>query len=343
MQKANSAAPRERRFKTVLEEQRYDFSESLKGIALSPTGVLPADSVSIVQVNLGKRCNQACLHCHVEAGPDRTEEMSAEVADRILALLQRSSCVTTLDITGGAPELCPEFRKLVLGARALGHNVIDRCNLTILFEPGFEDLAQFLADNQVQVVASLPCYSSANVDKQRGKGTFSKSIEALQLLNSLGYGQDPNLELNLVYNPVGAHLPPAQAKLEADYKVRLHEDFGIVFNHLFTITNMPISRYLHALLRDGLYDDYMSTLVQAFNPSTVAGLMCRHQISIGYTGKLYDCDFNQMLELGTEPEAAGHIDELESFDALNGREIATAPHCFGCTAGAGSSCGGALE
>jgi len=301
--------------------------------------------VTTLQINVGKRCNQACHHCHVEAGPKRPEMMSAETAERVLELLAASPEIKTVDITGGAPELNPNFRTLVRRSRARGVRVIDRCNLTVLFEPGQGDLAQFLASEGVAVTASLPCYTAENVESQRGLGVFDKSIEALAELNRLGYGElGSGLELDLVYNPVGAFLPPPQAKLEADYKRELGDRFGLRFNRLLTITNMPISRFAHMLEREGRHEAYMSTLVNHFNPATVDGLMCRHLVSVGYDGALYDCDFNQMLEIeigGLEP-GRNTIADIESFADLAGAPIATDSHCFGCTAGAGSSCGGAL-
>ncbi|WP_199320700.1 arsenosugar biosynthesis radical SAM (seleno)protein ArsS [Leptolyngbya sp. FACHB-261] len=298
-------------------------------------------SLSTLQVNLGKRCNMACSHCHVEAGPKRTESMDCSTAEGIIEFLAAHPKIGTLDITGGAPELNPHFRYLVQAGRELGRHVIDRCNLTILLEPGHEDLAEFLRDYQVEVVASLPCYLEDNVDKQRGNGVFQNSIRALQQLNGLGYGSpDTGLTLNLVYNPVGAHLPPPQAKLEADYQRELAARYGIVFNQLFTITNIPIKRYAHFLEITGQSEAYMTLLRQAFNLSTVEGLMCRHQISVDWLGNVYDCDFNQMLELGV-PGEGRKLWELGEQDLL-GRGIATGEHCYGCTAGAGSSCGGSL-
>ncbi|MBL90240.1 MAG: radical SAM protein [Myxococcales bacterium] len=302
-----------------------------------------AKPVEILQINIGKKCNQACQHCHVEAGPNRTEMMSDQTVSRVMELMSNSPDLRTLDITGGAPELHPRFRDLVKHARTLQLNVIDRCNLTVLFEEGQEDTAQFLRDHEVEVVASLPCYSSKNVDQQRGKGVFGTSIEALRLLNTLGYGETGGcLKLNLVYNPVGAHLPPAQGPLEADYKQRLWDDFGIVFNTLFTITNMPIKRFAHQLNRDGHWDTYMSLLNDNFNPSTVDGLMCTQQISVGYDGNFYDCDFNQMLEVPIRDHKEKNIWQIQSLQDLEQRPIQVAGHCLGCTAGAGSSCGGAL-
>jgi radical SAM/Cys-rich protein len=320
-------------------EAEQDFTETLHRHGI--TGLRRAE-LTTLQINVGKRCNQACHHCHVEAGPKRTEIMPAAVADRILALLKRSPSIRTIDITGGAPELNHNFTRLVLLARALGRHVIDRCNLTVLFEPGQEDLAEFLAGNRVEVVASLPCYTEENVDQQRGRGVFDKSIAALRLLNRFGYGSPGSrLALNLVYNPLGAFLPPAQEKLEADYKKQLRENFGIEFNQLFTITNMPISRFADFLARNGKYQSYMGLLVNHFNVATVDQLMCRSQVSVGWDGQIYDCDFNQMLEIGTP--AAKTIWDVENFEAFRGSRIATGSHCFGCTAGAGSSCGGSLQ
>ncbi len=303
---------------------------------------LERKETTTLQVNVGMRCNQACHHCHVEAGPKRSEMMDRRTAERVLHLLQASPGVQTLDLTGGAPELNPNFRELVKGARSLGRTVIDRCNLTVLFEPGQEDTAKFLAEHKVNVVASLPCYSKANVEKQRGQGVFGPSIRALQHLNDLGYGRvGSELQLDLVYNPVGAVLPPPQAVLEADYRRELGERFGVVFNRLFTITNMPIKRFLHALHRDGKLEAYRQTLLDAFNPTAVAGLMCRDLVSVGYDGRLYDCDFNQMLEipLGANIQTIWDLDRL---DTLRAKPISVAEHCYGCTAGAGSSCGGVL-
>jgi radical SAM/Cys-rich protein len=298
--------------------------------------------VTTLQINVGKLCNQACHHCHVDAGPKRAEIMNSAVADRILDLLAASPSIQIVDITGGAPELNPNFRRLVGVSRALGRRVIDRCNLTILFEPGQQDLPEFLRQNKVEITASLPCYTAENVDKQRGKGVFDKSIRALRRLNELGYGMPASeLVLNLVYNPLGAFLPGVQEKLETDYKKQLREHFEIEFHHLFTLTNMPINRFSEFLLENGEMESYMSLLVNHFNPATVDRLMCRSLISVSWDGKLYDCDFNQMLEL----EAPGRktIWDLKEFMELGRREIATGSHCFGCTAGAGSSCGGSLQ
>jgi len=316
-----------------------DFDALLAERALPP---LRRERVATLQVNVGRRCDLACHHCHVEAGPKRTEVMDARTAGRVLELLEAHPEVATLDLTGGAPELCPSFRELVRGARRLGRAVIDRCNLTVLFEPGQEDTAGFLAEHGVRVVASLPCYTAETVDAQRGKRVFERSIEALRRLNALGYArEDTGLALDLVYNPLGPSLPPAQQELEATYREELASLFGIAFDHLVTITNMPIKRFAHALERDGRHGEYMGLLVNHFNPATLPGLMCRSLVSVGWDGALYDCDFNQMLEL---PLGAGPADvwKVGSFDDFEGAEIATAGHCFGCTAGSGSSCGGAL-
>ncbi len=309
------------------------------GGALAAHGVaLRRTRTTTLQINVGKICNQACHHCHVEAGPKRTETMSRAVAERVIELLAASPDVTTLDITGGAPELNAQFRWLVDQARALGRHVIDRCNLTILFEPGMADLAEFLAARDVEIIASLPCYSERNVDEQRGTGVFDRSITALRALNALGYGTGAHA-LNLVYNPNGAFLPPAQAALETTYKTELARGFGVAFDQLFTITNLPIARYADYLDDHGKYDAYMSLLVTHLNLATVPGLMCRSLVSVGWDGRVYDCDFNQMLELPLA--AARTIFDLDSL-ALDDQPIATGSHCFGCTAGSGSSCGGSL-
>lgn len=294
-----------------------------------------------LQVNLGKRCNQACRHCHVDASPSRTEMMSAALIDDVIGLMHRNPGIQQLDVTGGAPEMHPDFRRLVRAGRAAGRTVVDRCNLTILSEPGHEDLADFLAEQGVQVVSSLPCYLQKNVDRQRGKGVFDRSIAALRQLNARGFGMPgTGLVLDLVYNPVGAHLPPEQGGLEADYRERLGA-LGIQFTRLLTITNMPIARYLADLRRQGEAEAYQSLLVQAFNPATLPGLMCRSLLSVSWDGRLYDCDFNQMLELGL---VAGpdRLQDLGTLADLDGTPVAVGAHCFGCTAGAGSSCGGAL-
>jgi radical SAM/Cys-rich protein len=299
-----------------------------------------------LQVNVGKLCNQACHHCHVEAGPLRTERMPRRVAERVLDVLAAHPGWTTLDVTGGAPELNPNFRRLVTGARGLGREVIDRCNLTVFFEPGQEELPEFLAAHGVRVTASLPCYTPDNVERQRGRGVFEKSIRALRHLNALGYARPgTGLRLDLVYNPVGPFLPPPQAALEAQYRDELARAFGIAFDRLLTITNMPIKRFAEALARDGADAAYLALLANHFNPATVDGLMCRTLVSVGWDGRLYDCDFNQMLELPLAGRTAGAprtIWELDDPGMLTALPVATASHCFGCTAGAGSSCGGAL-
>jgi radical SAM/Cys-rich protein len=300
-------------------------------------------ALTTLQVNLGYRCNQACTHCHVDAGPLRTEQMSDATLALVLAYLRRRR-LQILDVTGGAPELHPGFRRLTLSARAEGISVIDRCNLTILEEPGQEDLAQFLAAAQVKVVASLPCYGADNVDRQRGRGVFSRSLRGLRRLNALGYGvPGSGLLLDLVYNPGGPFLPPAQAALEATYRQRLQADHGIVFNRLLTLANMPIARFRRALERDGRYADYLQLLVDNHVPANLANVMCRSLISVDWRGHVHDCDFNQMLGLPlADLPRAPHLSELLDQD-LTGNAIAVRPHCHACTAGQGSSCGGALH
>ncbi len=315
------------------------FERVLERYGLEP---LRRRRVTTLQVNVGNLCDLACHHCHVEAGPNRTENMTVRTAERVLELVVANPSIMLVDLTGGAPELNPNFRFLVRGARSLGRDVIDRCNLTVLFLPGQEDLAEFLAEHDVAVVASLPCYTKETVEKQRGRGVFGKSIEGLKLLNRLGYGQPGSpLKLDLVYNPLGAFLPPPQAELEERYRKELAELFGIEFHRLFTITNMPIKRFAHDLARQGKEEEYLSLLVNHFNPRTVSGLMCRDLVSVAWDGALHDCDFNQMLEipLGGRPRTIWDLDHLRT---LEGAPIATGAHCFGCTAGAGSSCGGAL-
>ena len=301
-------------------------------------------NLDTLQVNLGYKCNQACFHCHVNASPDRKEMMQRETVDDVIALMGAAK-VKLLDLTGGAPELNEHFRDLVRTARSMGVRVIDRCNLTILDEPGFEDLAEFLAEQQVEVSASLPCYSQANVDKQRGEGVFDKSIAGLKKLNALGYGQPGSgLMLNLVYNPQGPSLPPPQEALEADYHRLLKQNFGIVFNHLYTITNMPIQRFGSTLVSKGQFEPYMDLLVSAFQSHNLENVMCRSLLSIDWQGYSYDCDFNQMLGLPLQHgnNLRTHIRELLDVD-LNGNAIVVKDHCYGCTAGQGSSCGGALD
>ncbi|HZP79621.1 MAG TPA: arsenosugar biosynthesis radical SAM (seleno)protein ArsS [Pseudolabrys sp.] len=297
-----------------------------------------------LQINVGYRCNQSCVHCHVNAGPTRTEEMSAEVADLVLAFLARRR-IPTLDITGGAPELNPQFRRIVIAAREMGARVMDRCNLTILEQLGQNDLAEFLAAQQVEVVASLPCYLLENVEAQRGKGVFDASIRGLCRLNALGYGREGSgLTLNLVYNPQGPSLPPSQDALEADYRRVLGEAHGIHFNRLYVLANMPIQRFGSTLISKGRFEAYLTLLQHAHRDPNLESVMCRNLISVDYRGYVYDCDFNQMLDLplGSHAGARVHLSALmdESFE---GRPVRVAGHCFGCTAGQGSSCGGALQ
>ena len=297
-----------------------------------------------LQVNVGYRCNQSCVHCHVNAGPSRTEEMSGEIVDVVLAFLARKR-IMTLDITGGAPELNPHFHRLVRAARDMGVRVMDRCNLTILAVPGREDLAEFLAGQQVEVVASMPCYLEDNVDRQRGKGVFEDSIRGLKQLNALGYGHEASgLVLNLVYNPQGPSLPPPQEALEADYKRVLGERFGIVFNRLFTLANMPIQRFGAILIAKGEFDRYLDLLQHAHLDANLDNVMCRNLISVDWQGYVYDCDFNQMLDLPLAHDGRERVHLADLLDAeVEGRPIRVAGHCYGCTAGQGSSCGGALK
>lgn len=302
---------------------------------------LTAAGVEILQVNVGKMCNMTCRHCHVDAGPDRREIMTRETIDQCLDAI-RDSNIHTVDLTGGAPEMNPEFRYFVEQVRRMGKHVIDRCNLTILLAPGYEDLAEFLANHQVEIVASLPCYLAENTDKQRGDGAYQLSIEALQKLNGLGYGQpESDLMLTLVFNPIGPSLPPDQQKLESQYREYLRREYGIEFNRLFTITNMPISRFLEDLIESGQYESYMQTLVGAFNPAALMGVMCRKMVSVGWDGLLFDCDFNQMLELATGPDQPKHIRDFNRV-TMDARAIVVGQHCFGCTAAAGSGCLGAI-
>ena len=322
------------------EEAGPSFTQILRDHGL---GELVRGRVKTLQVNVGKLCNMACHHCHVEAGPKRTEIMPRRVAERVVELLERNPGVQVVDLTGGAPEMNPHFRWLVTEARRLRRQVIDRCNLTVLFEPGMDDLAGFMAAHEVQIAASLPCYQAENVEKQRGRGAFDKSIEALKRLNELGYGRPGSvLKLDLVYNPGGAFLPPPQSQLEAKYKEELSRLFGIEFHQLLTITNMPIKRFAHFLERTGQHEAYMGLLANHFNPHTVPELMCRSLVSVGWDGRLFDCDFNQMLEM---PLRAGArtLWDINSLDDLVGSRVAVGSHCFGCTAGAGSSCSGALR
>jgi radical SAM/Cys-rich protein len=316
---------------------RRSFEEALASAGYAP---LRATEISVLQMNVGKRCNQACRHCHVDAGPDRTEVMTEAVVDACLSFLERSD-IPTLDVTGGAPELHPAFDEIVSRAHAAGRHVMDRCNLTITRLPNYAYLPEFLAAHQVEVVASLPSFAARQTDAQRGEGVFEDSIAALHRFNEVGYGvEGSGLLLNLVTNPVGAFLPGPQRSLEADWKRELQRRYGITFNRLYTITNMPISRYLQFLIDSGNLQGYMDRLVAAFNPAAVDGLMCRFTLSVGWDGRLYDCDFNQMIDLATARESPQTIfDAAENL--LAGRRIVIGPHCFGCTAGAGSSCGGA--
>jgi radical SAM/Cys-rich protein len=327
-------------FQPVLNPQSrtdVDFDEKLAAHGIE----LRAATVDTLQVNVGKLCNQACKHCHVDASPKRTEIMTRETAEAVINAVRRF-CIPIVDITGGAPELNPSFRFLVTEARAAGAHVIVRHNLTVMFETDQEDLPEFFRAHGVEVVSSLPYYLEQQTDAQRGHGIFQKSIIALRRLNAAGYGVDgTGLVLDLVYNPVGAFLPPAQAAIEADFKRELLSRHQITFNRLYTITNMPIKRFLDYLRRSGNEERYMQKLVEAFNPATVDGLMCRNLVSVDWTGRLYDCDFNQMLELGVAAELPETIADFDP-ERFAHRPIMTGPHCFGCTAGAGSSCGGAV-
>jgi radical SAM/Cys-rich protein len=310
---------------------------------LAESGLVPfrATGISVLQINVGKLCNQTCRHCHVDAGPDRTEQLSRETAELCMRALAHTD-IPTVDLTGGAPELNPNFRWLVEQARVLGRHVIDRCNLSVLLLPSQADLGAFLARHHVEVIASLPYYRASQTDAQRGEGIFEKSLEGLRLLNQLGYGApDTGLMLNLVHNPVGAFLPPNQKAVEAQFRKELASRYGVVFNHLYSITNMPISRFLEFLLESGNYEGYMERLANAFNPAAAAAVMCRSMISVGWDGLLYDCDFNQMLDLPLTSGAPRHIRDFDRAQ-LSQRQITTGNHCYGCTAGSGSSCGGSV-
>jgi radical SAM/Cys-rich protein len=320
------------------------FSERL-------TTPLQKAPIRVLQINLGKRCNLACIHCHVEAGPNRTEELSSDVCEQLIALIQQFPQIETVDLTGGAPEMLCGFKPIVEAARLAGKQVMVRSNLTIYFEEGFGDIPDYCAQHQVHIVASLPCYLADNVDKMRGHGVYDASIRALQWLNRLGYGQDPTLRLDLVYNPPiptrdrPFALTPDQNELEQDYRVFLQEHFNISFSHLLTITNLPVGRTGQYLERQQLYQPYVQFLAGHFNPRTVAGLMCRNELSVDYRGHVYDCDFNQMAEIPArmadgEPLTVAKLLAAGTLDVID--EIQTAPYCYGCTAGCGSSCGGAL-
>ena len=319
-------------------EQLPKFEEKVDAIGLYP---LTPTGIEIFQVNVGYLCNMTCKHCHVDAGPDRKEVMTKENLQHCLNAIEGTD-IETVDITGGAPEMNPHFKWFVEQISAMGKHVIVRSNLTILVSNmEFQTYTEFFAKHGVEVTCSLPFYSKRTTDRQRGKGTYDKSIEALKVLNELGYGfADSGLELNLVYNPAGAFLPASQASLEKDFKRELLNEHGIVFNKLFTITNLPISRYLDYLVVSGNLDEYMTKLVNAFNPAAAANVMCRNTISVGWDGALYDCDFNQMLEMKVSDEAPQHVRDFDAY-LLNKREIKLNQHCYGCTAGAGSSCGGA--
>jgi radical SAM/Cys-rich protein len=302
---------------------------------------LRSTGITVLQINVGKLCNQTCRHCHVDAGPDRIESMSRETAEFCIQALAQTG-IPTVDITGGAPELNPNFRWLVEQARELNRHVMDRCNLSVLLLPSQADLAQFLAAHRVEVVASLPYYREPQTDAQRGEGVFDKSIQGLRRLNQLGYGKpDSGLVLNLVHNPVGAFLPHKQEAIESQFRKELRVKYAIEFNRLYSITNMPVSRFLEFLVDSGNYEAYMQRLANAFNPAAAAGVMCRYTLSVGWDGTLYDCDFNQMLDL---PVASGPTPHIRNFNfaQLQQRTIVTGNHCYGCTAGSGSSCGGAV-
>jgi radical SAM/Cys-rich protein len=314
------------------------FADRMRSVQLDP---LQATGVTVFQINVGKLCNQTCRHCHVDAGPERRETMTRETAELCIRALAQTA-IPTVDITGGAPELNLHFRWLVQEVRALGRHVIDRCNLSVLLLPSQADLGDFLAKHAVEVIASLPYFRQAQTDAQRGAGVYEKSILALQKLNQLGYGQaGTGLRLNLVHNPVGAYLPPRQDAIEAQFRKHLLQHYGVTFNRLYTITNMPISRFLEFLIDSGNYEGYMERLATAFNPAAAAGVMCRYTISVGWDGRLYDCDFNQMLDLPVTGNVSRHVRDFD-ISRHGVRRIVTGNHCYGCTAGAGSSCGGAV-
>jgi radical SAM/Cys-rich protein len=333
---------RDRRRCDLLDSQLFSFMNRFSERLAAQGLELRRGRAEILQVNVGKLCNLTCMHCHVNAGPKRKEIMTRETIDRIIDWLAKTE-IPTVDLTGGAPEMIPDFRYFVERAKALqpSRHVIDRCNLTILLEPGYEDLADFLAKRQVEIIASMPCYSAENVNAQRGEGVFEGSIKALQLLNSLGYGYDTELPLHLVYNPMGASLPAPQAELETNYKRELAKHFGIVFNNLYTITNLPIGRFAAYLRHNNKLEEYMRLLIDNFNPATAQGLMCRNTVSVGWRGEVYDCDFNQQLGMQWKNGAPIFLWDVDP-SKIDNRKIMTGDHCLGCTAGAGSSCGGAL-
>jgi radical SAM/Cys-rich protein len=313
------------------------FEESLRASGLFP---LTATGIAVFQINVGKLCNQTCRHCHVEAGPNRTETMSRETAELCMRALEQTA-IPTVDITGGAPELSPNFRWLVERSRGLGRQVMDRSNLTVLLLNPQAGLAEFLAQHEVEIVASLPYFQEQQTDAQRGAGVFAKSIEAIRKLNGLGYGAPGSgLKLDLVYNPAGAFLPPAQHAIEADFRRELQRRYGVAFNALYALTNVPIGRFREFLEASGNYERYMNKLVGAYNPGAAAGVMCRYTLSVGWDGTLYDCDFNQMLDITVDHGAPWHIQDF-SAEMLNRRRIVTGQHCYACTAGTGSSCTGA--
>jgi radical SAM/Cys-rich protein len=330
--------------KVLNGKERIDAQFPLFAQKAADAGFKPlkANRLEIFQINTGKLCNQTCAHCHVDAGPDRKELMSRALLEKCLHILSEYD-IPTVDITGGAPEMHPDFRWFVQECHRLGKKIINRCNLTIIVaNPKYHDLPTFFAENQVHIISSLPYFSKSRTDAQRGDGVFEDSIKALKLLNAVGYGQEGSgLKLDLVYNPTGAFLPAAQEVLQAEFKRQLKRKFEIIFNQLFAITNMPISRFMEYLLESGNYEEYMSLLINAFNPATVAGVMCRNTISVGWDGYLYDCDFNQMLDLKVSSKDVVHLDQFD-FEALSNRNIVLNQHCYGCTAGAGSSCGGEL-
>lgn len=336
MGKSPSVRPSRPTYWSSNQMNRFSEQLALKGLSLRRA------RSEILQINVGKLCNLTCVHCHVNAGPKRKEIMTRATIDRVLEWLAKTD-IPTVDFTGGAPEMMPDFRYFIEAVCTLEpkRHVIDRCNLTILLEPGYEGLAQFLANRKVEIIASMPCYTPENVNAQRGNGVFEQSIAALQLLNRLGYGSDPNLPLHLVYNPVGPSLPGPQSDLETDYKGELQKHFGIVFNSLYTITNLPIGRFASYLRHNNKLEEYMQLLIDAFNPVTVEGLMCRNTISVGWRGEVYDCDFNQQLHMQWENGRGLFLWDIDSKKIEN-REIMTGDHCFGCTAGVGSSCGGAI-
>lgn len=314
------------------------FKDKIQDAGLHP---LKATGIEIFQLNLGKMCNQTCKHCHVDAGPDRKEVMTREIMEHCLKVIRAGKDIKMVDLTGGAPEMNPDFRWFVAQISALGKKVVVRCNLTIILaNPKYHDLPEFFRQHNVEVVSSLPHFSASRTDAQRGSGVFEKSVQALRMLNTAGYGkEETDLSLHLVYNPSGAFLPASQQSLEKEFKRKLKSKYNIDFNSLYTITNMPISRFLDYLLQSGNYESYMEKLVHAFNPVAAEGVMCRNTISIGWDGYLYDCDFNQMLDLRVKNPDRQHISQF-SFEDLNHREIVTNQHCYGCTAGSGSSCGG---